>query len=62
MQLKQSLRKEKPSFSLLDFEKPNTHAPWSYQCLISLNSFDALANKQGYGNLKNHQNWGVVRI
>ena len=49
MQLKQSLRKEKPSFSLLDFEKPNTHAPWSYQCLISLNSFDALANKQAMG-------------
>lgn len=36
-------------FSLLDFEKPNTYAPWSYQCLISLNSFDALANKQAMG-------------
>ena len=49
MQLKQSLREEKPSFSLLDFEKPNTYAPWSYQCLISLNSFDALENKQAMG-------------
>ena len=47
--MKQSLREEKLSFSLLDFEKPNTHAPWSYQCLISLNSFDALANKQAMG-------------